>query len=199
VPKVRYLVAENSGYKLPRNIPNHLRKFADSTAFVERIPKNINSASEIEQRRNLFAVKTDAELNKLKREFELSSFDTDPANFDFEITSEIELSQLAQVYFSTQLVDDKRFYNENYPVSQSQKRKMLMKAGLDYNELLMDTESDRLSCVCLALELLADARIIPPGKIKTQIKLWSNFKGQRHVQLLDAIVRKEQALFCRTA
>ncbi|MBX3580269.1 MAG: site-specific integrase [Rhizobiaceae bacterium] len=61
--KPKYLVGKPGDQKFKRNIPAKLQKLAGKTAFVERV--RYSTASELKQKANQFAFKTDAELTRL--------------------------------------------------------------------------------------------------------------------------------------
>lgn len=63
--KIRYLVTDKAGRKLRRAVPKALQELAGRTAWVERVEGL--RASEVRERANLFAARTDAEIRALER------------------------------------------------------------------------------------------------------------------------------------
>ena len=64
VSAIRYLTTDRSGKKLRRAVPKELQKLAGRSAWVERVQGT--RLSDIRERANLFAARTDAEIKSLR-------------------------------------------------------------------------------------------------------------------------------------
>lgn len=65
MPKLPYLVGRNRTKKFKRNVPKELVSLAGKTAWVERLKGH--TAAEIKSQGHIFALTTDAEIERLKR------------------------------------------------------------------------------------------------------------------------------------
>ncbi|MER9485076.1 site-specific integrase [Mesorhizobium sp. M0563] len=93
--KIRYLVGKPGDQKFKRNIPARLHSVAGKTAFVERV--HSKGAAEIRRQGNLFALRTDGELQKFKA---LASTAGRPSEAENELNLSLtNARQIALSYF----------------------------------------------------------------------------------------------------
>ena len=98
--KIRYLTKDSAGHKLRRNVPKEIRALAGKSAWIERVDGL--PTSKIKERAHLFGVKTDAEINTLRRNLtEAGKVPTavSDTSADFPALSRTDVEQIALRYF----------------------------------------------------------------------------------------------------
>ncbi len=113
MPKVKYLTEDKSGKKLRRKVPQELCELAGKTAWVERVSC---SGKELRQLANLFAVKTDDEINALRNRIASTQTNAsaDPAiaaGFKVNLTK-TDAKRLAFLYFQRR--EEKQLLSRGY-------------------------------------------------------------------------------------
>ncbi|MEQ8394960.1 site-specific integrase [Thalassobaculum sp.] len=112
--KIRYLTRDGSGKKLRRTVPKPLQALAGLSSWVERVEGL--PAAKVKERAHLFAVKTDAKVNTLRRKLaeqdRVSATASDSSTFPQLTRSDVE--QVALDYFTE--ADEANRQNRSYLV-----------------------------------------------------------------------------------
>lgn len=154
--KLRYVVGKGADRKLKRNIPGPLQKLAGATAFIERVPTL--SAIELKQRANLFAVRTDVELARLK------GMVAKPGSNYAALTS-IQLSetrarQIVLVYFMDRLSTVRGNAEHLVAPDNPRRTELIAEAGVDYAAALNEAAGEFTYADPHALKLLEQHGVI---------------------------------------
>ncbi|MFX4223500.1 MAG: site-specific integrase [Thalassobaculum sp.] len=186
---IPYLTKDSAGRKLRRNVPRDLRTLAGKTAWIERV--DALPASKIKERAHLFGVKTDAEINALRRRLaeERQVTAKTPADTTVPQLTRTDVEQIALRYFIE--ADEANRQNRSYLVDPDDP---------DYAELLDIAATD----VELAREQAAGREVRSP---RTALELLvshglapADFLNQsrRKFRVPDAIVKQvEFQRLCR--
>ena len=101
VSAIRYLTTDRSGKKLRRAVPKELQKLAGRSAWVERVQGT--RLSDIRERANLFAARTDAEIKSLRLRAKSDPEETAAADGTIAFNlSRVDVQQVAIRFFREQ-------------------------------------------------------------------------------------------------
>ena len=197
--KPQYLVHDNKGPKLKRNVPKDIRHLAGKSAWIERV--HGLPMAEIRKRANIFATRTDAEISALRRRGNLNA-DHQHASLptsDVSLT-DTEVQQIALRYFHQK--DRAAILDGSYFVDAGNDdfHEIASNVGLDYADAVRAAAGDIPShSVKTVVRILVENDVLSPSMLPKgrRFRVPENLRGQSWFKYLCSLIDEAEVELAR--